>query len=1059
MLKKINSIVLSVTMMFSMLLGGSNNIMMVNASQLASGYIDETQTDGESLTSLNNSKESDESNQIYVYTGLSNYVYMSTEEGKSVDTSKLNSDIATVKVSNEALASRWNSTGSGMGDYNGDTIPLSKCLHTFKKSGSIANTYTIYGKSVNSSKRAYLNIRENGHGYPHSKNADEITLNYSNGHFQLSDINDTKYTSNAKKGYLYFCDWRVFSNQDGYNEYSSSTKMSNDFDIYRKAKENEQSSREIEGYVKLTGLSEISDGENYLIVSPMEVSTEKNFVLTPYLNTSDRNDHVSVVSDETGAVVTVTGQSAGSTLFEINGASYLVIVENIPSSPFVSEQEGSQAINNGVVSKITISGDTGYELGVAEIYNGKDIKWSSDNEELVSVDNGLITANNDSKALDNAPFAVTNVNVEIDGIKYQLPVVVVKWYKSAGAARLNDIYIKGTEHCSVYYAAMEDRRTGYSDSDLIEAVANEVLYVQSNVDENWGLNFFAKEKDGYALTEMAATNTNGEYFSMLGNKAEETEFYKSENSPIYKTQKSWFGDEKVKQLLNVAIEKGCVGANGYSRNSGNGNGVSTTMYFRSRKTPTVSVTARGIVRNDGQFIGCDDGVIVYPGETIYFMVTVKTYINNKVLSIANATNGAKPLLKLKNDNLLFKYYIDPDAEDDSTSVEGKKAEKLGDGVSEIDLTDYLSKDTTSIYGKEYRFYIPYTVTADDAQTTDGIKCNIDFNFSYSSQYSAGSLNQSESSNAGVVVYDEAVDDEVEVQGFQINTDTSKGAVSEYNPSFRTISRTSREMTVNGARYNVVNYGTVYAAKSDIEDVSNLRDELVVNGNNRKVYNFQATEAGRYNDYISGNSKKDSCYYYYALTIKKQNYNYDSLEKDIYFRAYAVLSNGEIVYGKNIYRVNIYDIADNLYQNRKMLTSAGHEFLYDNVLNIVSISDNYKNIGKAMLKAMKVTSSKDENYGIVNKCYKDLYYYTRCSFGYEYLTRKKFNSIALTDEENAKLLEGLNSYSNTSYLTVNDWIYNEVPHIKNPDGENYQGYYGKVDFSWDNNIYPGTITNN
>ena len=1058
MLKKINSIMLSVIMVFSMLLSGSNNIM-VSASQLTSGHIDETQTDNENLTSLNNAGEVDESNQIYVYTGLSNYVYMTTEEGKSVNTSKLNTDIATVKVSNEALALRWNSTGSGTGDYNGDTIPLSKCLHTFKKSGSVANTYTIYGKSVNSSKRAYLNIRENGHGYPHSKNTDEVTLTYSNGHFQFSDINDTKYTSDKTKGNLYFCDWRVFSNQDGYNEYSSLTKMSDDFDIYRKAKENEQCSEKIAGYVKLTGLSEISDGEKYLIVSPMEAGNETNFVLTPYLNNSDRNAHVSVVSDETGAVVTVTGQSAGRTLFEVNGTSYLIIVENVPGSPFVSEQEGSQAVDNGVVSRLTISGDTGYELGVADIYKDKNIKWSSDNEELLSVDNGLVTANNDSSALKDSAFAVTNVNVEIDGIRYQLPVVVVKWYKSTGETRLNDIYIKGTEHCSVYYTAVEDRRNGYSDSDFIEAIANEVMYVRSNVDENWGLDFFAREEEGYALTEMAATNTNGEYFSMLGTKAEETEFYKSENSPIYKTQKGWFGDDKIKQLLNVAIEKGCVGANGYSRNSGNTNGVSTTMYFRSRKTPTVSVTARGIVRNDGQFIGCDDGVIVYPGETIYFMATVKTYINNKVLNIANATNGDKPILKLKNDNLFFKYYIDPDAEEDSSSAEGKKAVQLGDGVSEIDLTDYLAKDTTSTHGKEYRFYIPYTVTADDAKTTDGIKCNIDFNFSYSSQYSAGSLNQSETSNAGVVVYDEAVDDEVEVQGFQINTDTSKGAVSEYNPSFRTISRTSREMTVNGARHNVVNYGTVYAAKSDIENISDLRNELVVNGNNKKVYNFQATEKGKYKDYISGTDRKDSCYYYYALTLKKLNYNYDSLEKDIYFRAYAVLSNGEIVYGKNIYRVNIYDIADNLYQNKKMLTSAGHEFLYDNILNIVSISNNYKNIGKAMLKAMKVTSTKDENYSIVNKCYKDLYYYTRCSFGYEYLTRGKFNSIALTNEENAKLLAGLNIYSNTSYSSVNDWIYNEVPNIKNPSGEGYQGYYSKVDFSWDNNIYPGKITNN
>lgn len=1055
MLRRIISIIMSMVLMLGM-------SMVTNAVEVPSAIAENNESVSE--TGLDNalmeSDEIEESNQTYVYTGLSTNIYMTEEESKNIDCSKLNTDIASVSVSSETMASRWNATGNDTGDYNGSTIPLSKCLYTFKKSGKNNNTYTIYGKALNNSKRAYLNIRDNGHGYPNSANADEITLTYNNGHFQLTDENDTLCSSDKLKGNLYFCSWRVFSNPEGYKQYGigdSAPEMSTDFDIYVKSSEGKNS--DILGYVKAEGLSDIKDGEKYLIVSPMQVGQETNYVLTPYIDTANRNNHVSVVSSEKKAAIKITGKAAGSTLCEVNNKDYLVIVEDVPTIPFVSEQEGSQALDNGVVSKLTMSGDTSYDIGVADIYKDKTIKWSSDNSELVSVsEEGVITAHNDSKELEDSAFAVTNVNVSIDGVKYQLPVIVIKWNKSDGGARLNDIYIKGAEHCNVYYSALEDNRTGYKESDLIQAISNEVMYVQSNVDENWGLDFFASEEEGYALTEMASTNTNGEYFSLLGNQAEDTEFYKSENSPIYKTQKGWFGDGIVKELINVAIQKNCVGANGFSRTNGMTYGVSTTMYFRSRKTPTVSVAARGIVKNDGQRINCDDGVIVYPGETIYFVVTVKTYINNKVLNIANATNGNKPILKLNSDKLLFKYYVDPDAEDDETSLEGKKAEQLGDGVSEIDLTDYLAKDTTSTQGKEYKFYVPYTITAEDAKNSDGIKCNVDFNFSYSSQYSAGSQEQSETSNAGVVVYDEAVDDEVEVQGFQINTDTSEGAVSEYNPSFRTLSRTSREMTINGKRYNVVNYGTVYAAKSDIEGQTSIKDELVINGTNNKVHYFQATEAGRYNDYISGNDRKDSCYYYYALTIKKLNYNYDSLENKIYFRAYAVLSNGDIVYGKKIYKVSLYDIAENLYSNKKMLTTAGHDFLYDNILNIVSISKNYKSIGSAMLKALNVRSTADANYQLINTCYKDLYFYTRCTFGYEYLTRGAFKSLSLTDEQNQTLLEELNKYSNTSYTALNDWIYNQVENIKNSKGQNYSGYYKKVDFNWDNNIYPGTVTN-
>lgn len=1047
MVKKKWSVCVTIILVLSLLFS-TNNLVYANDKTTTSEYTD---NNAQTVNSTDT-----EGKQVYVYEGLSTKLYFSSDEIISLD--KLNTDIAEVSAENDISATRWKYKGTSGGSYDGDSIAMSQCLHTFSKSGNKDNTYVISGISLNDNKKVYLNMRQNtGYGYPHSSNPDEITITYDNGHFRLSDVNDTKYDSTSEKGNLYFCSLKYFLNQEGYSSYmKTATKpdISKDFDIYKKSDSYETSDNTIKGYTKLSGISEIKDGGQYLIVSPMTISDESNYVLTPYskVGSSDRYAHVSKVGTESKTVTTISAKLTGSTMFEANGEKYLIIIESRPKTPFISKQENSQALNNGVISRLTISGDTSYSLGISEAYSESNVKWTSSNPELVSVDqNGVITSYNDCKQLSDASFGMASITAEIDGKKYELPIIVVKWYKDGGDSRLNDIYIKGSENCKVYYTVVEDRRKSYSESDLVEAIANEETYVYSNVNENWGLDFFAAEDEGYALTEMAATGTNGDYFSMLGNSAEETEFYNSSRSPIYSTQKGWFGDYRIKQLLNAALEKKCVGANGYSRAAGITGGVNTTMYFRSKRIPTVSAVPKAIKNKNGEFLSCSDGAIVYPGETVYFMVTVKTYVNNLIV---NMTDGAKPILKFNNNTKLsFKYYEDPDAEPDSSSFNGKKMTILEGNPTELDLTNYLSKDTTSTNGKEYKFFAPYTVTAEDAQNNESIKCDLDFEFSYSSQYSAGSTASNETAHSGVVVYDEAVDDEVEVQGFQINTDTSTGAVSEFNPSFRTLSRTSKEMTINGTRYNVEKYGTIYMAESDLNQEIDLTSQLVINGENKKVHNFQATEAGRYNDYFSGD-RKDACYYYYALTIKKLNYNFDSLQDKIYFRAYSVLSNGEIVYGKNIYKVSLYDIAQNLYENRKMLTNKSHDFLYNNILNIVSISNNYKSIGTAMLKAMNITSSKDENYELVNKCYKDLYYYTRCAFGYEYLTRGNFESISLTNDEKTKLLKGLNQYSTTSYGSINDWIYNQVENISNSKGQKYKGYYKKVDFNWDNTIYPG-----
>lgn len=296
--------------------------------------------------------------------------------------------------------------------------------------------------------------------------------------------------------------------------------------------------------------------------------------------------------------------------------------------------------------------------------------------------------------------------------------------------------------------------------------------------------------------------------------------------------------------------------------------------------------------------------------------------------------------------------------------------------------------------------------------------------------------------------------DVEVLGFQMNTNKNPGGVAEYNPSFRVVSKTSNVMTISNKLYEVKKMGTVYAiddGKTDIKSNMNL-DAVSSNAN---ISKFETTDRGRLVGYTT--SANDNDYYtYYALTFKYTNYKYASLEQNWAFRAYAVLDMGDgtekVVYGKKIYTTNMYDIAQNLYENQKMGTKESHDFLYDNVLNIVDMYNNSGQIANAMFKAMGVTATSDERYATVTKMTQDLYNYCKCLWGISYESRGKFRSSQVEDE----LLELLNGVSNKNnngekYTSVYDWIYNETSEYGKKNGTKYKGCYRLVDYSWDNSI--------
>lgn len=152
---------------------------------------------------------------------------------------------------------------------------------------------------------------------------------------------------------------------------------------------------------------------------------------------------------------------------------------------------------------------------------------------------------------------------------------------------------------------------------------------------------------------------------------------------------------------------------------------------------------------------------------------------------------------------------------------------------------------------------------------------------------------------------------VEINGYQIST-TVEG--------FRTI------YSVVDPYHQVVKEGLIYGLADHVTEA-----DMVINSTNNTVYSYEATEAGItpvcYSKYDNAQS--------YTMTmrfIKKASF----YNQKIAVKAYAQLSNGTYIYSA-MTECSVYQLADNLYTNKRMNNVAAHKYLYENILTVVNPS--------------------------------------------------------------------------------------------------------------------------
>lgn len=401
-----------------------------------------------------------------------------------------------------------------------------------------------------------------------------------------------------------------------------------------------------------------------------------------------------------------------------------------------------------------------------------------------------------------------------------------------------------------------------------------------------------------------------------------------------------------------------------------------------------------------------------------------------------------------------------------------KVEKNGKAIDIAEITKgSLTKNATGEYGfsikhsQEVELYVynncNITVTEKDYSKREGVDTSIFSDDYYVTSWTRDLNNKTEGrtlsinnidSDTSIVcnnVYNDLGD--VEVQGFQMNGNKDSGGVSEFSPSFRVVCRVSKN-TIKTKK--VSKFGVIYAIANAADGKSRAELEemmTIAKADNKTIKVHEETENGIYPNWTTKSDSQYSTKYwkYYGLTFKCLDYMFYTLQENITVRAYAEMADGSIEYGDNIYTVNMYEIADYLYKNQRMSTIKGHNFLYNNVLNLVTINNNRLSILKSMMSVLGVTSKDNSNYSVLNNLYKDMNDYVYCQKAYKgkYQEREEFVPASLTKDELKKLLAGLNQKTGTSYTDINDWIYNETE-----KQGNYKGYYKKVQYAWDNGIY-------
>lgn len=605
------------------------------------------------------------------------------------------------------------------GSYNQTNIPLSECLYQFEDAGD--GSY-------------YIKAVKDGLGY---LNADSHALVGRNpAAFKVEPIPKTGLFTLCSNGeYVHFWRWKLFSTTAS-SYIQKDPGGTKELLIFRKTAE--------DGHPLLKGYelaTEINTNDQYVIGAVYE---QQLYFIHPTLDTGN-NDHTAkrtTIWSQGSCEITIQpnpGKTGKATAVFQNGqhkTTYELDFQNKPETEVTNHfVVGTGAGTGSPMKSLVISSGLQFQIHVDAELEGKTLEWFTSNPSLGRIDqNGLLTLQNPHSLANQARenFKVyLKVTEEDESSFYTLPVTIAK--NEYTSTRVFNQYIGALENTTVYMSYPQMGVNTYTiGQNFIPMDEYQVTYLLRDVNQNWGAHYFAVPDSGYALAYMSASRSAGQYFKLDDANAENTEYYN--NGPCV-TQKGLYDDDHtgiIKNMLQYAIDLGCVGAMGFTGRMNQTAAQASVLEFRSEKLPTVNKEVAYVfpagketerenfinaVRNLESFKPIDnpdtyseylyskkEGTEVEVGSVVIFKITVDKPENPEVSGAPRIDYKAVTLtesivdLNLQNVSLDNPTFIVPSRMRDTYH--------LTDGVSSLNLLELVESDPGE---KQYVFYVQFTI--------------------------------------------------------------------------------------------------------------------------------------------------------------------------------------------------------------------------------------------------------------------------------------------------------------------------------------------------------------
>lgn len=318
--------------------------------------------------------------------------------------------------------------------------------------------------------------------------------------------------------------------------------------------------------------------------------------------------------------VKIKGVAEGQTSVTVGHVKYNITVKPIPDYVDIATTPFLGGNGQGEGQKLTglvITEGTEYQINLAD---GKTAtSWTSADASIATVTNGKVTGVKEGE---------TTITAVIDGIAYTIPVTVLPGPDTT-TKYVIDAYSAQVTNCTAYYSI--------NSGELIEFTEGTQVYAEYDSSETRLITFFAKPKDGYALTWVG--DKAGTFFHSVRNEDGTGYGYKDTHSDtlgqvsggytylhdqligyVANNSKAATADQ-VHDLLGRAVDLECDGAYFYSKPANNSSSIVSYASFIAEPLPTV---AKKVSKVNGEaYVEGETKINV--GDTITFDVDVTQY--------------------------------------------------------------------------------------------------------------------------------------------------------------------------------------------------------------------------------------------------------------------------------------------------------------------------------------------------------------------------------------------------------------------------------------------------